>query len=176
MLLARLTNLGPASGDPASFSSISADLNIADSRITSQKIAIVGNGVDVDGAGSVAVAGEGSLDYEGVAKVVAGQNPVTNILASFSGASFADGKLTFPFTLGGTFQKPQFKVKSAGGPGQLGGLKGFLPGAAGQPTTTPPGQTQPQTPQDLVKGITGLFKKKQPAQQQPAPAPQQPPK
>jgi uncharacterized protein involved in outer membrane biogenesis len=164
MLLARLTNLGPASGDPSSFSSISTDLNIANERITSKKIAVVGNGVEVDGSGSMTMAGAGSLDYQGNAKVAAGQNPVTGLLAGLSGATFAEGKLSFPFTLSGTLQEPKFSVKSGAA---VGGLRGLLGGK--QQTTTPEGQTQQQTPQDLVKGLTGLFKKKQPAQQQTQP-------
>jgi uncharacterized protein involved in outer membrane biogenesis len=163
--LARLTNLGPASGDPSSFSSISTDLNIANGRITSNKVAIVGNGVEVDGSGSMTLAGAGSLDYQGISKVASGQNPVTGILASFSGATFADGKLSLPFTLGGTLQHPKFSLKSAGGAGAVGGLQSIL-GGKGQQTAAQPGQTQ-QPSEDLVKGISGLFKKKQPSQQQP---------
>jgi uncharacterized protein involved in outer membrane biogenesis len=166
MLLARLTNLGPASGDPSSFSSMSTDLNVANERLTSNKIAIVGNGVEVDGSGSMTMAGAGSLDYQGNAKVAAGQNPVTGLLAGLSGATFADGKLSFPFTLGGTLQEPKFGVKSGGAAGAVGGLRGLLGGQ--QQTTTQPGQTQPS--EDLVKGISGLFKKKQ-TTQQPAPPP-----
>lgn len=165
MLLARLTNLGPASGDPSSFSSISTDLNIANGRIASNKITVVGNGVDVDGAGSMTMAGAGSLDYAGVAKVAAGQNPVTGILAGLSGATVADGKLSFPFTLGGTLQEPKFSVKSGGATGGVGGLRGLLGGQQ----QTQEGQTQQKTPQDVVQGLTGLFKKKQPAQQQTQP-------
>ena len=63
MTLARLSSLGPGSGDPSSFKSMSSDLNIADGKIASNKVAIVGNGVDVDGAGVMAIAGEGSLAY-----------------------------------------------------------------------------------------------------------------
>ncbi|MGH9784806.1 MAG: AsmA family protein, partial [Terriglobia bacterium] len=64
MRLARLTQLGPAEGDPSSFSSISADLNLADQRITTQQLTVVGNGVDITAAGSLALAGAGSLNYE----------------------------------------------------------------------------------------------------------------
>jgi hypothetical protein len=174
MLLARLSNLGPAAGDPSSFSSISADLNIANERLTSNKIVVVGNGVEAEGAGSMTMGGAGSLDYQGVAKVVAGQNPISNILASFSGATFAEGKLSFPFTIGGTLEAPKFNVKSAGGAGQVGGLQNILAGGAAQQGTAQPGQTPQQTPADLVQGISGLFRKKQPAQQQqPQPQPQQ---
>jgi hypothetical protein len=113
--------------------------------------------VDVDGAGSMTMAGAGSLDYAGVAKVAAGQNPVTGIMASLSGATVADGKVSFPFTLGGTLQAPKFSVKSAGGAGAVGGLESIL-GGKGQQTTAQPSE-------DLVKGISGLFKKKQTTQQ-----------
>jgi len=160
--LARLTNLGPASGDPSSFSSVSTDLNIANGRITSNKIAIMGNGVEVDGSGSMTLAGAGSLDYQGISKVASGQNPVTDMLASYSGATYADGKLSFPFTLGGTLQQPKFSLKSAGPAGAVGGLQSIL-GGKGQQTTAQPSE-------DLVKGISGLFKKKQ-TTQQPAPPP-----
>jgi len=167
--LARLASLGPAMGDPSSFSSISTDFTIANQRITNSKVSVVGNGVDVDGSGSVTLAGEGSLEYEGVAKIVAGQTALTNVLASISGATFADGKLTFPFNLGGTLQNPKFNLKSAGGAGKLAAIQGAL--AGGQMQGAQPGQAQ--QPADLVQGIAGLFKKKKPAQQ-PPPAPEQP--
>jgi uncharacterized protein involved in outer membrane biogenesis len=152
MKLARLANLGPAEGDPSSFSSISADLNIANQRIASKKVVIIGNGVDIDGSGSLAVAGEGNLDYEGIARIAAEKNALTEVLAGLSGAKLEGGKLTFPFALGGTFQNPKFTLKSAGGAGRLGAVGNIL-GAK-------PGQAQ--QPADLVQGISGLFKKKKP--------------
>lgn len=164
--LARLGNLGPASGDPSSFSSMSADLNIANQRISSNKVVILGNGIEVNGSGSLSLAGAGSLDYEGVAKLMAGQSAVTDLLVNLSGATYADGKLTFPFTLGGTLQNPKFNLKSGGGAGNLGALGNLVAGKSGQQGTQASGQNQPQ-PGDLVQGITGLFKKKQSSQQQP---------
>jgi len=162
MTVARFSKLGAAEGDPSSFKSISADLNVANQRIASEKVSLVGNGVDVEGTGSVALAGAGSLDYTGVANLQAQQNQATDVLAAFSGAKFADGKLTFPFTLGGTLENPQFKLKSAVGTAdRVKGIQQLLAGGAAQESTTPEGQTQQQqTPQDLVKGISGLFKKK----------------
>lgn len=159
-MLAQLSNIGPASGDPSSFSSISGSFNLANQRITSDNLALVGNGVNVDARGSLTMAGEGSLSYEGLAKIAAGQNPISNLLANLSGATFADGKLTFPFTIGGTFQAPKFGLKSAVGGGQLGGIQNVIGGGAQQPGS------QPQ-PADLVQGIVGMIKKKQPQQQQP---------
>jgi uncharacterized protein involved in outer membrane biogenesis len=161
MTLARLSSLGPGSGDPSSFKSMSSDLNIADGKIASNKVAIVGNGVDVDGAGVMAIAGEGSLAYEGTAKLAAAQNPLTALLGGLSGATYADGKLTFPFTIGGTFQNPQFKVKSLGSKQQMTGLQTLLGGKTG----TQQGQTGQQSPADLVQSLGGLFKKKQTTQQ-----------
>lgn len=162
MMVARLSNLGPAKGDPSSFESISADLNIANQRIASEKVSLVGNGADVEGAGSVALAGAGDLAYEGVAKVLSGQNPVTNILTGFSGATYADGKLTFPFNLTGTLEKPNFKLKTGSGADRARGIQQLLAGGTAEEGTTQEGQTQQQqqTPEDLVKGISGLFKKK----------------
>ena len=164
MTLARLSNLGAASGDPSSFSSMAADLNIAEGKMTSNKVTIVGNGVDVDGAGILSLAGAGSLAYDGVAKIAAAQNPLTGLLVGLSGATFADGKLTFPFGIGGSLQSPQFKLKSLGSKGQLSGLQGLL-GPKGQQQD----QTQQQNPQDLVQGIADMFKKKSTTQQQTQP-------
>ncbi len=158
MTLARLSSLGPASGDPSSFKSMSTDLNIADGKITSNEIAIVGNGVDIDGAGALSLAGAGSLAYEGTAKLAAQENQVTNVLAGLSGATFADGKMTLPFSIGGTLENPQFKLKSLGSKQQLTGIQKLLGGQ--QQATAEGGQTEQQTPADVVQGITGLFKKK----------------
>ena len=141
--LVRLSNLGPVEGDPSSFSSASADLTLANDRVTSQSIKIVGNGVRIDAAGSLTLAGEGPLEYEGVAEVNAAQNALTAMLAGLSGAKFADGKLSFPFTLEGTLDHPRFRLKApAGATGQVGA-----------------GAVQP----DVVQGIMDLFKKKQEA-------------
>jgi uncharacterized protein involved in outer membrane biogenesis len=149
-LLARLANLGPANGDPSSFSSISTDFTIAERRLTNSKIVLVGNGVDVDGSGSMTMGGEGSLDYQGVAKIAAGANPLTNVLAGVSGATLAEGKLTFPFTVGGTFAHPKFSVKGGGAPGAAGVAKGVAEGVA----------QGKQQPVETIRGIAGMFKKK----------------
>ncbi len=139
LLLARLSDLGPAQRDPSSFSSVSADLTLANDRVTSRNIKIVGNGVGIDAAGVLTLVGEGSLEYEGVAEVNAAENALTNMLAGLSGAKLADGKLSFPFTLGGTLDNPRFRLKAPGG----------APGTVGA------GAVQP----DVVQGIMDLFKK-----------------
>lgn len=163
-LLARVANFGPATGDPSSFSSISSDFTIADQRISSTKITLVGNGVGVDGSGAVSVAGAGSLDYQGVANIAASQNPLTGIMAGLSGAKYEGGKLTFPFTIGGTLDNPKFTLKSLGSQNQIDAVAGMLGKRSGQGTTTQSGQAQPQNPADLVQGIAGLFKKKKSTQ------------
>lgn len=162
MTLARLSSLGPAEGDPSSFQSMSTDLNIANGKVTSNEVTIVGNGVDIDGAGALSLAGAGSLDYEGTAKLAAQENQVTNVLANLSGATFEDGKMTFPFTIGGTLENPRFKLKSLGSKQQITGIQKLLGGQ--QQAEGEEGQTDQQSPADLVQGITGLFKKKKTAE------------
>jgi hypothetical protein len=137
--LARLAQMGPASGDPGSFSSIAMDFTIANNRINATKAAIVGNGVDVEGSGSLALAGEGSLDYQGVAKVAASQNALTSILGSLAGATFANGKMAFPFHLTGTLQNPKFTLQSGGAGSGMGTVRGTS--GAGKATAA-----QPQKP------------------------------
>jgi uncharacterized protein involved in outer membrane biogenesis len=151
--LARLAKMGPAYGDPASFSSIAMDFTIANNRINATKATIVGNGVKVDGSGSLALAGEGSLDYQGVAKVAASQNALTSILGSISGATVANGKMTFPFNLAGTLQHPKFTLKSGGASSGLGAITGAQVGGKGA-------TGQQQQPANSVQGITRLLKKK----------------
>jgi uncharacterized protein involved in outer membrane biogenesis len=168
MAIARLGQLGLASGDPAAFESITADLSIADGKITSEKIAVVGTGMNIDGLGALTLAGDGSLAYEGIARLAAAQNPLTNLMGGLTGATYEDGKLVFPFTVGGSLSSPQFRLKSLGSQQQLTGIQGLL---ARQKQTTQEGQAppQPQDPAALVQGLSGLFKKKKPATE-PAPA------
>jgi AsmA protein len=151
--LARVAKMGPASGDLGSFSSIAMDFTIANNRINTTKATIVGNGVDVDASGSLALAGEGSLDYQGVAKVAASQNALTSILGGLSGATVAGGKMAFPFNLKGTLQNPKFTLKSGGTGSQLGAVTGAL---GGQKAAA----RQQQQPANAAQGITGLVKKK----------------
>jgi hypothetical protein len=153
--LARVANMGPASGDPSSFSSIATDFTIANKRINTTKATIVGNGVDVDCSGSLALAGEGSLDYQGVAKVAVSQNALTSILGGIAGATVVDGKMAFPFNLAGTLQNPKFTLKLGGAGSPLGAITGALGGGKGAPG-------QQQQPANIVQGISGLFTKKKP--------------
>ncbi len=108
MKLLHFNDLGPAKQDPSSFSSISADLELANLRILSNDIDIVGYGVLVRASGSVSVTGSDSLDYQGVAEILAKQGFFPNIFAQMSGATSKEGRLSFPFWVGGTIQSPRF--------------------------------------------------------------------
>ncbi|MFZ0961491.1 MAG: AsmA family protein [Terriglobia bacterium] len=141
--LVKLAKVGPANGDPSAFSSLSADFRIADARLSSNQIALVGNGVNVDGSGSMTMAGEGSLEYQGKASLAAsGNNPLATVLGGMAGATFAHGKMTFPFAVGGTFAKPKFTLKNA-----PSGGTGAPSAAAAEPV-------------NAVRGVSGLLKKK----------------
>jgi hypothetical protein len=152
--LARVAKMGPASGDPGAFSSIAMDFTIANNRINTTKATIVGNGVDVEGSGSLALAGQGSLDFQGVAKVAASENALTSIVGSIAGGTLAGGKMAIPFNLTGTLQNPKFTLKSSGAGSRSGGVTGALPGGKGA--------TIQQQPAKAVQGISGLSKKKSP--------------
>ena len=108
MKLARFNDLGPAKENPASFSSIAADLELENQRITSKVIDIDGYGVDVDGSGSVSVSGSDELNYHGVAAITTKQGFFTNTFARLEGAKLVDGKIQFPFRIEGTLENPKF--------------------------------------------------------------------
>jgi uncharacterized protein involved in outer membrane biogenesis len=108
MKLAHFNDLGPAKENPASFSSISTDLQLENLRITSKLIDIDGYGVDVDGSGSVSVSGSDELNYQGVATITTKQGFWTKTFARFAGAKLNDGKLSFPFHIDGTVENPKF--------------------------------------------------------------------
>jgi len=110
--LARIGALGPGSRDPAAFSRFSADLNLAGQRITSRKINIVGNGINIEGYGTLDLASADSLDYRGTARIDAKRNPLTTIIAGLSGATYAHGQLVFPFALSGNLRTPRFVLKT----------------------------------------------------------------
>jgi uncharacterized protein involved in outer membrane biogenesis len=110
MKLARFNDLGPAAQNPDSFSSISADLEVANQRISSRQINVVGYGVNAQCSGSLNVTGAGSVDYQGVADILATQGFFTNTLARLSGATSKNGKLSFPFRVSGTIDNPKFSV------------------------------------------------------------------
>jgi uncharacterized protein involved in outer membrane biogenesis len=108
MKLAHFNDLGPAKENPASFSSITSDIQLENLRITSNAIDIDGYGVDVDGSGSISVSGSDELHYQGVAAIAAKQGFFTNTVARLEGAKLIDGKLSFPFHIDGTIESPKF--------------------------------------------------------------------
>ena len=108
MKLAHFNDLGPAKEDPSSFNSVSTDLELDHERLSSKVIDIDGYGVDVDGSGSVSLSGSDELNYQGVAQIVTKQGFVTNLFARLAGATLKDGKLSFPFHIGGTIDNPVF--------------------------------------------------------------------
>src|SRR5712664_761200 len=108
MKLAHFNDLGPAKNDPSSFNLITTDLELANQRISSKVIDIDGYGVDVDGSGSVSVSGSDELNYHGLAEITTKEGFFTNAIARLSGASLKDGKLQFPFRIGGTINSPIF--------------------------------------------------------------------
>ena len=112
--LFRVAKMGPASGDPYSFSSIAMDFTIANSRIQTIKGKIAGNGVNIDATGSLGLAGDGSLEYQGVANIASSDNALTSILGGLTGATLKGGKMVFPFELKGTLKNPQFTLKPSG--------------------------------------------------------------
>jgi uncharacterized protein involved in outer membrane biogenesis len=108
MKLAHFNDLGPAKNDPSAFNLITTDLELADQRISSRVIDIDGYGVDVDGSGSVSVSGSDELNYRGLAEITTKESFFTNTVARLSGATLKDGKLQFPFRIGGTIDNPVF--------------------------------------------------------------------
>jgi uncharacterized protein involved in outer membrane biogenesis len=108
MKLAHFNDLGPARNEPSSFTLMTADLELDHQRISSRVIDIDGYGVDVDGSGNVSVSGSNELNYRGLAEITTKEGFFTNIIARLSGATLKDGKLQFPFRLGGTIDNPVF--------------------------------------------------------------------
>ena len=108
MKLAHFNDLGPAKNDPSSFNLITTDLELDNQRISSRVIDIDGYGVDVDGSGSVSVSGSDALNYRGLAEITTKESFFTNTVARLSGARLKDGKLQFPFRIGGTIDNPVF--------------------------------------------------------------------
>ena len=156
LALARLANLGSMSGSPSAFSSISADFDIANQRITTSKASVVGNGVGIDGAGTLSVAGDGSLDFTGIAKLAAAQNQVTDVLMGLTGATFSEGKLSFPFRLGGTLDHPKFTLTAVGSRNQLQAIQNALAGSQTQGAQS----GQAKQPSGLVQGLENMLEKK----------------
>jgi len=108
MKLAHFNDLGPAKNDPSAFNLITTDLELDNQRISSRVIDIDGYGVDVDGSGSVSVSGSDELNYRGLAEITTKESFFTNTMARLSGAALVNGRLQFPFRIGGTIDNPVF--------------------------------------------------------------------
>src|SRR3984893_15617278 len=108
MKLAHYNDLGPAKNNPSSFNFVSTDLELDHERISSKVIDIDGYGVDIDGSGSVSLSGSDELNYRGLAAITTKESFFTNTFARLSGATLKDGKLQFPFRIGGTINNPVF--------------------------------------------------------------------
>jgi uncharacterized protein involved in outer membrane biogenesis len=108
--MTRFRDPGAASLTPSSFSRFSADMNLANRRMSSHLIDISFYGIEVQCSGSLGVAGGGGLDYKGVATVLKSQGFFTNTMARMSGAKLEKGKLSFPIRIEGTLQNPKFSA------------------------------------------------------------------
>ena len=108
--MTRFRDPGAASRPPTSFSSFSADMNLANRRISSHQIDADFYGIDVQCSGSLGLTSGGVLDYTGVANVLNSQGFFTNMMARMSGAKSEKGKLSFPIRIEGTLQSPKFSV------------------------------------------------------------------
>jgi uncharacterized protein involved in outer membrane biogenesis len=108
MKLVHYNDLGPAKNNPSSFNFVSTDLELDHERISSKVIDIDGYGVDLDGSGSVSLSGSDELNYQGVAEITSQQGFITNLFARLAGGTLKDGKLSFPFHIGGTLDNPVF--------------------------------------------------------------------
>jgi uncharacterized protein involved in outer membrane biogenesis len=149
LVLVRLAGVGATSGDPASFSSISADLNLANQQLASRQIKIVSNDLNVNASGMLDIAKSNLMNYAGTAIVPARQSGLTDLVANISGATFANGKLSFPFDLNGTLDNPRFSLK---GGKALGGLAAPARGGA---QGSPAGNT--------IQNLMNMFQKKKSA-------------
>jgi len=112
-LLRNIVRTGSQSADISSFRSITADLEIGGDEIHSRQITILGNGIEMDVSGALALNGAGQLDYQGVGKIDVQRNGYSSVLAGLLGSKIAGGKVTFPFTLTGTLESPRFGIKNS---------------------------------------------------------------
>ncbi|MDE3179575.1 MAG: AsmA family protein [Acidobacteriota bacterium] len=140
--LAHVAQIKAASGDPSAFTSIDVEWRVDRGVLTTRSVHMIGNGITVDGSGTIELNAPERLNYVGVAQLAAQTNPLTNIVADLSGASFANGKLSLPFTVGGTVHNPAFR------------LKGSSRGNLASPLS------HPSQPQQVIQNILNLFQRK----------------
>ncbi|MGH9355712.1 MAG: AsmA-like C-terminal region-containing protein, partial [Terriglobia bacterium] len=109
--LARIAQLGPASGDISSFSSVTAAWRLADGVLITPSIQIAGSGITGSGSGTVDLRQDGLLNYQGVGHIPAHANALTNVLAGLSGSTLRGNELSISFAVRGTLAKPVFELK-----------------------------------------------------------------
>lgn len=154
LFLVRMAGIGAPSGDPSSFSLVAADLNFASQHLINHNVRIVSPDVDVIASGNVVLTGSNRMNYTGIARVPAKNTGLTNVLASLSGATYANGKLAFPFSLQGTVSNPQFSLSSKKG------ILGAIPGLSGSSSQSTSGSKQGSKSGNFVQDIMNLFGKK----------------
>lgn len=147
LFLVRIAGVGATSGDPAAFSSISADLILANQQLASHHITIASNDLNVDASGVLDLAKSNQMNYTGTALVPARQGGLTDLISQISGATFSNGNLSFPFDLRGTLDHPKFSLKT--GKGILGGL-----------SAPSPGGQQGSKPGNAIQDLFNMFQKK----------------
>jgi uncharacterized protein involved in outer membrane biogenesis len=109
-LMKNVVRTTAGSPDPSTFQSMSADFEISDGEIRSRQITILGNGINLNVSGGLALAGAGKLDYRGTGEIMA-RKGVGNLVAGLLGSKMGTGgKITFPFTLTGTLTAPRFQA------------------------------------------------------------------
>ena len=125
------------------------EANIANQRVSSKQIHLDSSAGIVDLRGSVGL--DSTLDYQGTATLnpssALGSSAVGGIVGGLIGSRV--GKITVPFALGGTIDKPKVE------PGK--GVPGF--GAPSTATGSAPSTGQPAAPQNPVDAIKNIFKK-----------------
>jgi hypothetical protein len=136
------------------FTVLEGDVAIANQRVSSKQIHLDSPSGVVDLRGSVGL--DGTLDYQGTAVVnpatVLGSSAVGALVGSLIGSRV--GKITVPFALAGTIEKPKVG-KGSGKPS----FEAPSSTAGPAPATTP--SSQDATPQDVVNSLKDLFKKHQ---------------
>ena len=143
--LAKLAGVG---GDTP-FTVLEGDINIANQRVSSKQIHLDSPSGIVDLHGNVGL--DSTLDYQGTATV----NPATLLGSSGLGGALGGllasrvGKITVPFTLGGTIEKPKVQP-GKGGPSS---------GAPSADSGSAPSTGQPATPQSPADALKNLLKK-----------------
>lgn len=140
--LAHMAQIKAASGDPSAFASIDVEWQVDRGVLTTRSVRMNGNGITVNGSGAIELNQPERLNYVGVAQLAAQTNPLTNIMADLSGASFANGKLSLPFTVGGTVHNPAF----------------HLNGTSGRNPASP--LARPGQGQQVIQNILNLFQRK----------------